>query len=113
MDLDTGRTAVTIDAGHTHTCALLDNNLIESWGHINLCKFVTFRTVTSNAIRHVFMVARTMSTSRFRMLVVYSLWFIVWLIDHKGSSVNGFSFLVYCLTDCLLIGLAQDVLSIC
>jgi hypothetical protein len=46
--------------------------------------------------------------------MVCGLWYIVWFIDPNGSSVNGFSFLVYGLTDCLLIGLAQDdILSIC
>ena len=33
VSLGTGRTAVDIDAGYYHTCAVLDNNKIKCWGH--------------------------------------------------------------------------------
>ena len=35
IDLGTGRTATAIDAGGSHTCALLDNASVKCWGHNN------------------------------------------------------------------------------
>jgi len=32
VDLGTGRSATAISAGHTHTCALLDDNSVKCWG---------------------------------------------------------------------------------
>ena len=35
IDLGTGRTALAIATGFSHTCALLDNNSVKCWGHNN------------------------------------------------------------------------------
>lgn len=36
VDLGTGRKAIQISAGETHTCAILDNNDVKCWGQNNL-----------------------------------------------------------------------------
>jgi len=33
VNLGTGRTAIAIDTGDLHTCAILDNNTVKCWGH--------------------------------------------------------------------------------
>ncbi len=33
VDLGTGRTAIAIDAGRTHTCAILDSGVLKCWGN--------------------------------------------------------------------------------
>ena len=35
IDLGTGRTAVAVSAGHSHTCAILDNGDLKCWGRDN------------------------------------------------------------------------------
>ena len=36
IDLGTGRTAVAVSAGHSHTCAILDNGDLKCWGRDNV-----------------------------------------------------------------------------